>query len=100
MRPRRKASSTRRPISRLWSGRTSRRAAALACLLRAPHLPLISTVIQMANINKHNGKTLHAEIAGGGFGGLTAATALAQRGWSVRLHEKGPELRAFGAGIY
>jgi 2-methyl-3-hydroxypyridine 5-carboxylic acid dioxygenase len=51
-------------------------------------------------VNKRSGKTLHAEIAGAGFAGLTAATALAQRGWSVRLHEKGPELRAFGAGIY
>jgi len=54
----------------------------------------------MANINKHGSKALHAEIAGAGFAGLTAATALAQRGWSVRLHERGPELRAFGAGIY
>jgi 2-methyl-3-hydroxypyridine 5-carboxylic acid dioxygenase len=54
----------------------------------------------MANVNRRSGKTLHAEIAGAGFAGLTAATALAQRGWSVRLHEKGPVLRAFGAGIY
>jgi len=42
----------------------------------------------------------HAEIAGGGFAGLVAAIALAQRGWSVRLHEKGAALRAFGAGIF
>src|SRR5262245_43113840 len=28
----------------------------------------------------------HAEIAGAGFAGLTAACALAQRGWSVRVH--------------
>lgn len=41
----------------------------------------------------------HAEIAGGGFAGLTAATALAQMGWSVRLHERARELRAEGAGI-
>lgn len=54
----------------------------------------------MTNINKHGGKTRHAEISGAGFAGLTAAIALRQRGWSVRLHEKGPELRAFGAGIY
>ncbi len=54
----------------------------------------------MANVNKTSGKTRHAEIAGGGFAGLTAAIALRQNGWSVRLHEKGPELRAFGAGIY
>ena len=54
----------------------------------------------MAQVNKRSGKTMHAEIAGAGFAGLTAAVALRQRGWTVRLHEKGPELRAFGAGIY
>ena len=42
----------------------------------------------------------HAEIAGAGFAGLAAACALAQRGWSVRLHERGEELRTTGAGIY
>lgn len=48
----------------------------------------------------NSGKKLHAEIAGAGIGGLTAAAALAQRGWSVRVHEAAPNLRAFGAGIY
>ena len=42
----------------------------------------------------------HAEIAGAGFAGLTAAAALARRGWSVRVHELGAELRTAGAGIY
>lgn len=42
----------------------------------------------------------HAEIAGAGFAGLTLATALAQRGWSVRVHESSPVLRALGAGIF
>ena len=42
----------------------------------------------------------HAEIAGAGFAGLTAAIALTARGWSVRLHEASPELRALGAGIF
>src|SRR6202035_5305547 len=42
----------------------------------------------------------HAEIAGAGFAGLTAGVALAQRGWSVRIHEASRELRAFGAGIF
>lgn len=42
----------------------------------------------------------HAEIAGGGFAGLTVAAALAQRGWSVRVHERGEQVRAFGAGIW
>lgn len=39
-------------------------------------------------------------IAGGGIAGLAAATALAQRGWQVRVYERSPELRTFGAGIY
>jgi len=42
----------------------------------------------------------HAEIAGAGFAGLTAACALAQRGWSVRVHERAEALRTTGAGIY
>ncbi|MGV9796434.1 FAD-dependent monooxygenase [Mycobacterium sp. NPDC003449] len=42
----------------------------------------------------------HVEIAGAGLAGLTAGAALASRGWSVRIHEKGRELREIGAGIY
>lgn len=41
-----------------------------------------------------------AEIVGAGFAGLTAACALAQRGWSVRVHERADQLRTTGAGIY
>jgi 2-polyprenyl-6-methoxyphenol hydroxylase-like FAD-dependent oxidoreductase len=41
----------------------------------------------------------NAEIVGGGFAGLTAACALAQRGWRVRLHERADRLRTAGAGI-
>ncbi|WP_210492463.1 NAD(P)/FAD-dependent oxidoreductase [Patulibacter sp. SYSU D01012] len=41
-----------------------------------------------------------AIVIGGGIGGLTAATALALRGWSVELHERQAEIRAVGAGIY
>lgn len=41
-----------------------------------------------------------AEIAGAGFAGLAAACVLAQRGWSVRVHERGEELREIGAGIF
>jgi 2-polyprenyl-6-methoxyphenol hydroxylase-like FAD-dependent oxidoreductase len=40
-----------------------------------------------------------AEIVGGGFAGLAAACALAQRGWKVRLHERADRLRTAGAGI-
>jgi 2-polyprenyl-6-methoxyphenol hydroxylase-like FAD-dependent oxidoreductase len=40
------------------------------------------------------------EIAGAGFAGLTAACALAQRGWQVRVHERSDQLRTTGAGIY
>ena len=42
----------------------------------------------------------HAEIAGAGFAGLVAAVALADRGWTVRVHERSAALRAFGAGIF
>ena len=41
-----------------------------------------------------------AEIVGAGFAGLAAACALAQRGWRVRVHERGDVLRTAGAGIY
>jgi 2-polyprenyl-6-methoxyphenol hydroxylase-like FAD-dependent oxidoreductase len=41
-----------------------------------------------------------AEIAGAGLAGLSLATRLAQLGWKVRLHEREPELRMFGAGIW
>jgi 2-polyprenyl-6-methoxyphenol hydroxylase-like FAD-dependent oxidoreductase len=41
-----------------------------------------------------------AEIAGAGLAGLAAAAALAQRGWSVRVHEKSSSLREIGAGLY
>jgi 2-polyprenyl-6-methoxyphenol hydroxylase-like FAD-dependent oxidoreductase len=44
--------------------------------------------------------TRHAEIAGAGLGGLAVGIALAQRGWSVRIHERSAELRMFGAGIW
>jgi 2-polyprenyl-6-methoxyphenol hydroxylase-like FAD-dependent oxidoreductase len=43
---------------------------------------------------------LHAEIVGAGFVGLTVAARLAQAGWSVRVHERAAEVRAFGAGIW
>jgi 2-polyprenyl-6-methoxyphenol hydroxylase-like FAD-dependent oxidoreductase len=42
----------------------------------------------------------HAEVVGAGFVGLTVAARLAQVGWSVRVHERSPEVRAFGAGIW
>jgi 2-polyprenyl-6-methoxyphenol hydroxylase-like FAD-dependent oxidoreductase len=48
----------------------------------------------------HSMNRRHAEIAGAGFAGLTAACALAQRGWSVRVHERADRLRTTGAGIY
>jgi 2-polyprenyl-6-methoxyphenol hydroxylase-like FAD-dependent oxidoreductase len=54
----------------------------------------------MAAGERHMADKGHIEIAGAGLGGLTAAAALATRGWSVRVHEKGRELREIGAGIY
>ena len=44
--------------------------------------------------------TRHVEIAGGGFTGLVMGTALAQAGWTARVHERTDEIRAFGAGIW
>ena len=41
----------------------------------------------------------HVEIAGAGFGGLVAAVALAERGWSVTVHEKNAAIRAEGFAI-
>ena len=41
-----------------------------------------------------------AEIAGAGFAGLVAGTALAQRGWRVRVHEAALAPRAIGSGLY
>jgi salicylate hydroxylase len=38
-------------------------------------------------------------IAGAGIGGLTAALAVAQRGWRVVLFEEAPRLEEIGAGI-
>ncbi|MFT3999141.1 MAG: NAD(P)/FAD-dependent oxidoreductase [Rhizobium sp.] len=51
-------------------------------------------------MNAGSGAPRRAEIAGAGIGGLTAAAALAQRGWSVVVHERAPNLRTYGAGIY
>jgi 2-polyprenyl-6-methoxyphenol hydroxylase-like FAD-dependent oxidoreductase len=39
-------------------------------------------------------------VAGAGLAGLAVGAALAQRGWRVRIHERAPELRMFGAGIW
>jgi 2-polyprenyl-6-methoxyphenol hydroxylase-like FAD-dependent oxidoreductase len=44
-------------------------------------------------------KQRHVEIAGAGIAGLTLGTALAQRGWSVSIRERGAELRELGVGI-
>jgi 2-polyprenyl-6-methoxyphenol hydroxylase-like FAD-dependent oxidoreductase len=41
----------------------------------------------------------HAAVAGAGVAGLIAAIALAQRGWSVSVHERASDLRSYGAGI-
>lgn len=42
----------------------------------------------------------HAEIAGGGIGGLSLGLMLARSGWTVRVHERSTEIREIGAGIY
>ncbi len=44
--------------------------------------------------------TRHAEIAGGGIAGLSLGMMLARSGWTVRVHERSPQIREAGAGIY
>jgi 2-polyprenyl-6-methoxyphenol hydroxylase-like FAD-dependent oxidoreductase len=44
-------------------------------------------------------KQQHAEIAGGGIGGLGVGLMLARKGWSVRIHERSPAIREVGAAI-
>ena len=44
--------------------------------------------------------TRHAEIAGGGIAGLSLAIMLVRSGWSVQVHERSPQIREAGAGIY
>jgi FAD-dependent urate hydroxylase len=39
-------------------------------------------------------------IIGGGIGGLTAAIALQQRGFAVKVYEAAPEIKAVGAGLW
>ena len=40
-----------------------------------------------------------AQVAGGGIGGLSAAVFLAERGWSVTVHEQAQALTEVGAGL-
>jgi len=40
------------------------------------------------------------EVIGAGLSGLVAANRFAQMGWKVRIHERNPDLRMFGAGIW
>ena len=40
------------------------------------------------------------EIAGAGLAGLALSIRLAQLGWQVSLHERSPDLRMFGSGIW
>ena len=41
----------------------------------------------------------HAEIAGGGIGGLGIGIMLARNGWSLRIHERSQQIQEIGAGI-
>src|SRR5919197_6088874 len=41
-----------------------------------------------------------AEVAGAGFAGLAVAAMLAERGWTVRVHERSDAIREIGAGIF
>src|ERR1035438_9188608 len=73
-----------------WLGRTPRCSHARRCYRQHAWDRTLRSVVE----------PMHAEIAGAGFAGLTAAIALRRRGWTVRVHEKDAALRAFGAGIF
>ena len=45
------------------------------------------------------GRPLHAIVAGGGIGGLSAALALARIGWRVTVLERAPVIEEAGAGL-
>lgn len=47
-----------------------------------------------------NASPRHAEIAGGGIGGLGLGMMLAADGWTVRVHERSTAIREVGAGLY
>lgn len=44
-------------------------------------------------------QTMRVIIVGGGIGGLTAAIALRQTGWSVRVIERAEQFGEVGAGV-
>src|SRR4051812_3348750 len=44
-------------------------------------------------------RALRIALVGGGIGGVTAALALAQRGFAPRIYEQAPALGEIGAGI-
>ena len=41
-----------------------------------------------------------AHVVGGGLAGMAVAACLAPRNWDVTVHERSPELREIGAGIF
>src|SRR5438552_3257917 len=41
-----------------------------------------------------------AHVVGGGLAGMAVAACLARRNWDVTVHERSPELREIGAGIF
>lgn len=47
-----------------------------------------------------DGRSRKVEIAGAGLAGLALSTRLAQLGWETHLHERSPDLRMFGSGIW
>src|ERR1700733_11968139 len=60
-------------------------------------LRMVCTAVTGAKCRRDDMTQRNAEIVGAG---LAAACALAQRGWRVRVHERGDKLRTTGAGIY
>jgi 2-polyprenyl-6-methoxyphenol hydroxylase-like FAD-dependent oxidoreductase len=58
-------------------------------------------VLTLRNLPTNGSRAVkrHAEIAGAGIAGLGVAIMLARDGWTVRVHERSPEIRELGTGI-
>src|SRR3954454_20752527 len=60
---------------------------------------LMAEVNVITNPDRRELTSTHILIAGAGIGGIVAALALAQHGYTVSVYEQAQELRELGAGL-